>query len=551
MAKRAAQGKKTTEESKDDKKPKGIQLGKGTQALRTYLCEASYPTAADQVCVNDEALQQRLNSYKQQLNLYSQVLKELLDKLYTALSEICEPKVAKGTQDFGPFQMAVREKVFAMILSVFHKHNAVGIDTPVFERKDILSNKYGEDSKLIYDLADQGGELLSLRYDLTVPFARYIASHNVDKIKRYHIARVYRRDNPAMNRGRFREFYQCDFDVAGKYPKMVPDAEVLKVLTDILDKLNIGHFKVKLNHRKLLDAIMNVCGVPAAKFRTICSAIDKLDKEPWSVVKQEMLEKGLAEPAADAIGTYVCQASDPRQMLEKLRADARLSQNEWAASAFEDLGLLIEYLTAFKCLHHFSLDMSLARGLDYYTGVIYEAMLTTTGEESKVGSIAAGGRYDNLVGMFSRNQVPAVGVSIGIERIFRLVEQQEMQRQQLREVKTHVMIVSTGKNMLNHRMTLCNELWERDVIADFWYDDKTKLTSQLEGAARNRVPFAIILGEAEIKGGFVKFKTMATHQEEVVPRDQVIEKMLDVISKPYQLPSKPAETSQDDEKGDK
>ncbi len=141
-----------------------------------------------------------------------------------------------------PLQMAIRERAFNIIKGVFKKHGAVEIDTPVFELKETLMGKYGEESKLIYDLEDQGGELLSLRYDLTVPFARYVALHNFPSIKRFHIAKVYRRDNPQMNKGRFREFYQCDFDIAGQYGLMIPDAEVMKVLIEILTNLNIGNF---------------------------------------------------------------------------------------------------------------------------------------------------------------------------------------------------------------------------------------------------------------------------------------------------------------------
>ena len=200
-------------------------------------------------------------------------------------------------------------QVFAAIKRVFKRHGGVEIDTPVFELKEVLTGKYGEDSKLIYDLADQGGELLSLRYDLTVPFARFLAMNSVGNIKRYHIAKVpsptsphlsrpppravfiycfitprclqvYRRDQPQLNRGRYREFYQCDFDVAGSYSPMVPDAEVITVATEILSSLPVGPFLIKLNHRKLLDAIFEICGVPAEKFRPICSAVDKLDKVP-------------------------------------------------------------------------------------------------------------------------------------------------------------------------------------------------------------------------------------------------------------------------------
>ena len=159
-------------------------------------------------------------------------------------------KIPKGTRDYLPEQMEVRERAFGAIRRVFKRHGAVELDTPVFELRETLLGKYGEEGgKLIYDLADQGGELCSLRYDLTVPFARYLAMHGVEALKRFHMARVYRRDNPAMNRGRYREFYQCDFDIAGVYAPMMPDAEVLKVAAEILEELPIGDFTIKLNHR--------------------------------------------------------------------------------------------------------------------------------------------------------------------------------------------------------------------------------------------------------------------------------------------------------------
>jgi histidyl-tRNA synthetase len=237
-----------------------------------------------------------------------------------------ELKTPKGTRDYGPFEMAIRERVFATIIDVYKRHGAVTIDTPVFELKEVLTGKYGEDSKLIYDLKDQGGELCSLRYDLTVPFARFLAMNKEYKqMKRYHIAKVYRRDNPAMTKGRFREFYQCDYDIAGESESMIPDAECLKVMAEVLAELNIGAFTIKvghirflknirpctyefskLNHRMLLDGIFEISGVPENSFRPICSAVDKLDKVSWSDVRKEMIEqKALRHEVADKIGEYV------------------------------------------------------------------------------------------------------------------------------------------------------------------------------------------------------------------------------------------------------
>jgi histidyl-tRNA synthetase len=241
--------------------------------------------------------------------------------------------------------MALREKIFSKITTVFQKHGGVTIDTPVFELKEILSGKYGEDSKLIYDLQDQGGELCSLRYDLTVPFARFLAMNGktYQNIKRYHIAKVYRRDQPAMTKGRRREFYQCDFDIAGTYETMVPDAEILRILVETLSDLEVGPFMIKLNHRRLLDGIFQVCGVPEDNFRPISSAVDKMDKLPWSEVKSEMLQKGLEESVADAIGTYV-KLKGSKELIEKLRANDALMQSESAQIALDEMELLFKYL---------------------------------------------------------------------------------------------------------------------------------------------------------------------------------------------------------------
>jgi histidyl-tRNA synthetase len=335
-----------------------------------------------------------------------------------------KPKIAKGTRDYLPEQMMIRDQAFQIIRRVFKSHGAVEIDTPVFELKETLTGKYGEDSKLIYDLADQGGELLALRYDLTVPFARFLSLNSVGNIKRFHIGKVYRRDQPQLSKGRYREFYQCDFDIAGTYGRMVPDSECLCVASEILASLPIGNFGIKLNHRRLLDAILDLCGVPADKFRTICSAVDKLDKEPWSEVKREMVEdKGLDAAVADKIGTFVVQKGEPWVLYKELMDTKAFGNHKGALEAMEDLRILFEFLEAMDKLKYISFDLSLARGLDYYTGVIYEAVCMNG--NTQVGSIGGGGRYDTLVSMFQEagNNTPCVGVSVGIERVFTLMEE--------------------------------------------------------------------------------------------------------------------------------
>ena len=380
-------------------------------------------------------------------------------------------KVVKGARDFLPTQMVIRGKAFDLITGVFKKHGAVEIDTPVFELKETLMGKYGEESKLIYDLNDQGGELLSLRYDLTVPFARYMATHNLTSLKRFHIGKVYRRDNPQMSKGRFREFFQCDFDIAGgNYGLMIPDAEVIKIVAEILSQLPIGNFNIKINHRVLLDSIVEISGISNDKYRAVCSSIDKLDKEPWEKVKEELIQnKGVTEEQAEKLKTFVVLKDKPKALLDKLVTIKDLTENEKGKKALDEMAVLIDYLQILEVEKYCTFDLSLARGLDYYTGLIYETVLTDTDE---VGSISGGGRFDNLIGMFSGKQIPAVGVSIGIERIFNILEKHYKNDDSLRSTFTDVLVCAAGKNLTKERYKIVNELWDNGINAEILYNER-------------------------------------------------------------------------------
>uniref|UniRef100_A0A8C0TJD1 Histidine--tRNA ligase, cytoplasmic n=2 Tax=Canis lupus familiaris TaxID=9615 RepID=A0A8C0TJD1_CANLF len=333
-------------------------------------------------------------------------------------------KTPKGTRDYSPQQMAVREKVFDVIISCFKRHGAEITDTPVFELKETLTGKYGEDSKLIYDLKDQGGELLSLCYDLTVPFARYLAMNKLTNIKPYHIAKVYWCDNPAMTRGQYREFYQCYFDIAGQFDPMITDAECLEIMSEILRSLQIGDFLVKVNDRHILDGMFAICCVPDSKFRTICSS---------------------------------------------------------------------------------------------YTGVIYEAPLG-------VGNVAAEGRYDGLVGMFDPKgcKVPCVGLSIGVERIFSIVEQRlEATEEKVRTTETQVLAASAQKKLLEERLKLVSELWNAGIKAELLYKKNAKLQNQLQYCEEAGIPLVAIIGEQELKDGVIKLRSVASREEVDVPREDL------------------------------
>nr|POF25540.1 histidine--trna ligase, cytoplasmic [Quercus suber] len=443
------------------------------------------------------------------------------DSLLKKLKEIVEtnesrrlPKLPKGTRDFAKEQMTIRKRAFSIIEDVFERHGATALDTPAFELRETLMGKYGEDSKLVYDLADQGGELCSLRYDLTVPFARYVAMNGLTSFKRYQIAKVYRRDNPS--KGRYREFYQCDLDIAGQYEKMGPDFEIVKILTELLDELQIGDYEIKLNHRKLLDGMLDMCGVPPEKFRTICSSIDKLDKQTFEQIKKEMVEeKGLSVETADEIGTFVKERGQPLELLSKLKQQgSKFLGHNGSADALNDLEILFKALEVSKCIDKVVFDLSLARGLDYYTGVIFEAVFKGG---TQVGSIAAGGRYDNLIGMFGAKQVPAVGVSLGIERVFAIMEQlQKDQSQAPRATKTEVLVSILGDD-LTQAAELVSELWNAKVKAEYFVNKR--VMKHIDRARESRIPWMVIVGEREMNEGIVILKDIEAAKEDKIPDD--------------------------------
>ncbi len=521
-AKRKLKADRTALKTAKKKEGKGLGsllgLGEGSTSMYRVLVPILNEQSADHHRMEGRVLEGRL---------FRGGISQELERISSSGTRR-KPKIPKGTRDQMPSQMRIREAAFGAIRRVFKLHGAVEIDTPVFELKETLTGKYGEDQKLIYDLADQGGELLALRYDLTVPFARYLAMHGVRSIKRFHMAKVYRRDNPNMAKGRYREFYQCDFDIAGSHGLMVPDAEVLSVVCEILDSLPIGNFVVKLNHRKLLDAILDICGCPSDLFRPVCSTIDKLDKLPWDAVRHEMVvEKGITDACADALGCYVTYSGPAWDLWHKLKNENTFSNHKKAAEAVQELKLLFEYMEAMDTLKYVSFDLSLARGLAYYTGLIYEAVVTDT--ETKVGSIAAGGRYDGLVGMFSSSseQTPCVGVSIGVERVFAIMEVRTRSRAaQLRVSTRAIFIASIGPGLMTARMEVAKLLWMANISAEFSSASNPKFTPQLQEVLDRGIPFMVIIGENEHEKGVVKIKDINAKVEEEVPMSQLVESLL-------------------------
>ncbi|XP_063784860.1 histidine--tRNA ligase, cytoplasmic-like isoform X3 [Pseudophryne corroboree] len=372
-------------------------------------------------------------------------------------------KTPKGTHDVHPQQMAIREKVFRTVVNCFKRHGAESIDTPVFELKD--------------------------------------------------------------------------FDIAGHHDPMIPDAECLKIMYEILSELELGGFLIKVNDRRLLSGILSVCGVPDSEFRTACTSIDKLDKIPWDKVRSEMIEeKALRPETVDRIGEYI-RLTGGFALMEQLRSDPVISQNALAMEALSDLKLLYRYLEIFGVAEKVTLDLSLARGLDYYTGLIYEAVLlpdqgwtqssqdATAASDVSLGSVAAGGRYDDLVAMFDvkGRRVPCVGISIGLERIFSIVEKKAQESNKNgRTTETQVLVATAQAMHLEERMELITALWNAGIKAEMLYKRRPKLLTQLQHCERTGIPLVAIIGEQELKDGMVKLRDVATRQEVDVPRENLV-----------------------------
>ncbi|XP_030474691.2 histidine--tRNA ligase, cytoplasmic-like [Syzygium oleosum] len=513
-------------DKKSEKKKKKVLLGRGT-AVVVQLIKDRFQRNGE----TDSDSSILLEKLVQDLLLFLDTRGPEFDDFLNKVKDIVDsnesrrlPKLPKGTRDFMKEQMAIREKAFSIITEVFKKYGATALATPVFELRETLMGKYGEDSKLIYDLADQGGELCSLRYDLTVPFARCMAMNGLTSLKRYQIATVYRRDKPS--KGRYREFYQCDFDIAGQNVRMGPDFEVIKILTELLDKLNIGDYEIKLNRRKLLDGMLEICGVPSEKFRTICSSIDKLDKQSFEHIRKEMVEKkGLTAEMVDRIGNFVKERGHPLELLSKLQQKgSRFLENEGSVHALNDLERLFKALKESKCTDKVVFDLSLARGLDYYTGVIFEAVFKG---DTQVGSIGAGGRYDNLIGMFGTKQVPVVGVSLGIERVFAIMEQRQKDQGQriIRATETQVLLGYLGdEDDLHTASGLVTELRDAELRADYMLHKK--VMKHIDFARKNQIPWLVLVGARELSEGVVKLKDMENAKEEVVPRSAMVQELL-------------------------
>lgn len=436
-----------------------------------------------------------------------------------------KPQVLKGFRDYLPEHMLLRQRVLGIIRSVFEQHGFEPLDTPALEYMEILTGKAGENEKLMYHFQDQGDREVGLRYDLTVPLARVVAMHQNDLImpfKRYHMAPVWRAEKP--QRGRFREFWQCDADIVGSSSALA-DAEAVNVLTDALQQIGLGRAVVVTNHRQLLEALASIAGVPAEQAQTIYRSIDKLDKIGRDGVFAEMQRNGVSDDAANQVLDIVTTKGTNDELLAF--AAQRLADVPQGAKAVQELRDLIdnvERLGVPKSMYR--IDLALARGLDYYTGPVYEAVV----EEPKVGSVAGGGRYDGLVGTFLGRDVPATGISLGIERILEVI--QEFDLLPARKSVADVMMVFVEETLADAAL-LTRDLRDEGLRVDQSVITNKGIGAQLKYADRRGIPFAIILGTDELARDVVSVKNLATGEQREVPRAVVVQE-LDMLLKQSQ-----------------
>jgi histidyl-tRNA synthetase len=417
-----------------------------------------------------------------------------------------------GTRDFLAAELETRQRAFAVIDRVYTSYGFEPLQTPAFERLDVLMGKYGDEGeKLIFKILRRGehegtGEAdLALRYDLTVPLARVVAQYQSELprfFKRYQIQPVWRADRPA--RGRFREFYQCDIDAIGTTSTLV-EVELLAAVSEVLERLGFEDFQVRLNHRELLAGLLTAAGVLPAQHGDALVAIDKLDKIGRDGVLAELAARGVAAGAASA-SLDLFGAAFPGELAHRLTGDAR------ATFALEQLKTITELCAATAAGRHLRVDPSLARGLSYYTGAIMEIAVPDL-----AGSLGGGGRYDQLIGMFLGRDVAACGFSLGLERIIFVMTERQMFPPQVARGAADVMVTLWNHDTRPHALELAAAFRREGLRVDV-YPEADKLGKQFKYASSRQVPFVAVLGDDERARGEVSVKDLRTGEQQAVPR---------------------------------
>lgn len=440
-------------------------------------------------------------------------------------------KVVKGTRDFLPIQMQKRNYIFNTIKNIYGKHGFQQIETPALENLDTLMGKYGEEGdKLLFKILNSGDftenkDLSSgnykqitkeicekgLRYDLTVPFARFVVNHLNDitfPFKRYQIQPVWRADRP--QKGRYREFYQCDADIIGS-ESLLNEVELMEIISEVFQKLNLG-ITIKFNNRKILLAIAQYIG-KEEQLTDITVAIDKLDKIGYDNVVKELVEtKGFSQEEIDKLSPVLKLSGANEDKLQQLKnilsgevAEKGIEETEYVLSRCKDLGI-----------ENLELDLTLARGLNYYTGAIVEVKA----EDVAIGSICGGGRYDNLTGIFGKSGLSGVGISFGADRIYDCLEHLNLYPEELKS-QTDVLFINFGESESLFAQKIAKQLRNGGFKTEV-YPDNAKLKKQMNYANDKQIKFVILAGEEEIKQNKVTLKNMQSGEQSMLSVEEIV-----------------------------
>ena len=442
---------------------------------------------------------------------------------------VCKPSIPKGTRDFSPIEMARRNYIFDTIKSVFRLYGFSQIETPAMENLSTLMGKYGDEGdKLLFKILNSGdflagvdkSELESansvkvlkhisdkgLRYDLTVPFARYVVMNRGNlsfPFKRFQIQPVWRADKP--QKGRYREFYQCDVDVVGS-DSLLNEVELIQIVDEVYRRLKIN-VVLKINNRKILSGIAEVIG-EADKLVDITVAIDKLDKIGVDNVNAELREKGVSEAGIEKLQPIINMTGSNDDKLNVI-ADV-LKSSEIGLKGVEELRTILRYVKMLNVATEVEIDLTLARGLNYYTGAIFEVKA----KDVVIGSITGGGRYDNLTGVFGLDGMSGVGISFGADRIYDVLNQLDLYPQELL-ASTQILFATFGENEFNYALNLLKEVRNNGISAEI-YPEPVKMKKQMSYADNKAIPYVAIVGETEMAENKVMLKNMVTGEQQLL-----------------------------------
>lgn len=453
---------------------------------------------------------------------------------------VTKPSLPKGTRDFTPQEMVKRNYIFDTIKTVFRKYGYAEIQTPSMENLQTLTGKYGDEGdKLIFKILNSGDYLAkvdeqlltnrdsqkaiskisekALRYDLTVPFARYVVMHQNEitfPFKRFQVQPVWRADRP--QKGRYREFYQCDADVVGS-PSLLNEAEFVLIYHEALSRLGLKDFTIKINNRKILSGIAEIIGKPEL-IVDMTVAIDKLDKIGLEGVSKELLERGFTEPDIEKLKPVILLQGSNTDKLSSLKAV--LATSETGLKGIEEIETVFNYVSRLKSqISNLELDITLARGLNYYTGCIFEVKTN----EVAMGSIGGGGRYDDLTGMFGLKDLTGVGISFGADRIYDVLEELNLFPAETVQ-GTKVLISNFDEKAELYALPVLQELRTAGIAAEL-YPSSAKLKKQMSYADAKNIPYVILIGDDEMSSGLLTLKNMQSGEQQKLSIADVLEKL--------------------------